>query len=60
MSEKFGIEVRNQLFKVKMTQSELAKRIGISDAYLSDIIRGKKDGTKAQEHIRRIKKVLGI
>lgn len=60
MSEDLGIEVRNRLWKAKMSQSQLAEMLGISEAYLSDIIRGKKDGAKAQEHVKRIKSILGI
>ncbi len=32
--------------------------VGISNAQLSDIINGCKDGPKAQEHINKIKKIL--
>ncbi|WP_435304265.1 hypothetical protein [Rossellomorea marisflavi] len=34
--------------------------LGISNAYLSDIIYGRKNGPKAQEHIRHIQKILSI
>lgn len=57
--------VRNELRKRKMTQKELAGMLGddgqgISTAYLSDILNGKKDGPKAQKHIKDICTILGI
>ncbi|GIN60489.1 hypothetical protein J27TS8_04820 [Robertmurraya siralis] len=60
MSEDLGAKVRSELFKRKMKQKELAKMVGISNAYLSDIINGRKDGPKAQVHIEHIKKILSI
>lgn len=60
MSEDLGAKVRSEIFKRNMTQNELAKLVGISNAYLSDIIRGRKDGPKAQEHIKHIRKILSI
>lgn len=60
MTEDLGVQVRSELFKRKMSQTELAKMVGISNAYLSDIIRGRKDGPKAQEHIKHIRKILSI
>ncbi|WP_436718243.1 transcriptional regulator [Rossellomorea marisflavi] len=43
-----------------MSQKQLAIMLGISNAYLSDIIYGRKNGPKAQEHIRHIQKILSI
>jgi len=60
MSEDLGAQVRSELFKRKLSQKKLAEMVGISNAYLSDIIRGRKDGPKAQEHIKHIRKILGI
>jgi len=60
MPEDLGLAVRSELFKRKMSQKELADLVGISNAYLSDIIRGRKDGPKAQEHIKHIRKILCI
>lgn len=60
MSEDLGVKVRSELFKRKMSQKELAEMIGITPAYLSDIIRGRKDGPKAQERIKHIRKILNI
>lgn len=60
MSEELGAKVRSELFKRKMSQKELAEMVGISSVYLSDIIHGRKNGPKAQEHIKHIQKILGI
>ncbi|MCM3179713.1 helix-turn-helix domain-containing protein [Cytobacillus horneckiae] len=60
MSEELGVKVRSELFKRKMRQKELAEILGISNAYLSDIINGRKDGPKAQGHIKHIRKILSI
>ncbi|MFD0710578.1 helix-turn-helix domain-containing protein [Paenibacillus sp. GCM10027626] len=60
MNENLGMKVRSELFRRKMSQKELAEIVGISNAYLSDIIRGRKDGPKAQEHIKHICKILSI
>lgn len=60
MPEELGALVRSELFKRKMSQKDLAKMIGISSVYLSDIIRGNKTGPKAQEHIKHICKILEI
>ncbi|MFJ5768109.1 helix-turn-helix domain-containing protein [Lysinibacillus sp. NPDC093210] len=60
MQEDLGAQVRSEMFKRKMSQKQLAELVGISNAYLSDIIRGRKDGPKAQEHIKHIRKILSI
>ena len=60
MPEDLGAHVRSELFKRKMSQKNLADLVGISNAYLSDIINGRKDGPKAQEHIKHIRKILCI
>ncbi|MFP3512983.1 helix-turn-helix transcriptional regulator [Peribacillus sp. SIMBA_075] len=60
MPEDLSIRVRSELYKKKMRQKELAEILGISNAYLSDIINGRKDGPKAQEHIKHIQKILCI
>lgn len=60
MSENLDLQIRNELRKRKMTLSELAGLVGISSPYLSDILSGKRDGRKAQEHINNIKTILNI
>lgn len=60
MSLELGAKVRSELFKQKMTQKQLAEMVGISSVYLSDIINGRKDGPKPQEHIKHIRKILKV
>lgn len=60
MSPELGAKVRSELFKRKMSQKALAEMLGISTVYLSDIIRGRKDGPKAQEHVEHICQILNI
>jgi len=60
MSEDLSIRVRNELYKRKMKHAELANLLGISGAYLSDILNGKRTGPKAQEHIKHICAILNI
>lgn len=60
MSENLDLKIRNELRKRKMTMSELADLIGISQPYLSDILSGRRDGKKAQEHVKHIKEILNI
>ncbi|MGE6602269.1 helix-turn-helix domain-containing protein [Lysinibacillus fusiformis] len=60
MSKELGAQVRSELHKRDMKQKDLAKMLGISSVYLSDIIRGNKTGPKAQEHIKHIRKILEI
>lgn len=60
MPQELGARVRSELFKRKISQKKLAEMLDISGPYLSDIINGRKDGPKAQEHIKHIKKILNI
>lgn len=53
MSEtNFEIEVKVALIRKRMTQGQLAKEIGITNAYLSDILRGNRKGKKYKELIK--------
>lgn len=60
MSQELSIKIRNELYRRKMTHTELAKELGISQAYLSDILNGKRNGEKAKEWVNHICKILGI
>lgn len=53
----FGLQVRTELLKRNMTNKELANLLGISSAYLSDILRGRRD---AEQQKKRIAQILGI
>lgn len=60
MSENLDLKIRAEMRKRRMTFKELASLIGISGAYLSDILNGNRDGKKAQQHIETVKKILDI
>ena len=53
----FGLLVRTELFKKGKTLTEFSKELGISSAYLSDILRGRRD---AKEQKQRIAKLLNL
>lgn len=53
----FGMKVRMELLKRNITNKQLADMLGISSAYLSDILRGCRD---AFEQKKRIAKILEI
>lgn len=53
----FGLLVRTELLKKELTLTELAAELGISTAYLSDILRGRRD---AKEQKQRIAKLLDL
>lgn len=53
----FGLLVRTELLKRELTLTELADKLGISTAYLSDILRGRRD---AKEQKQRIAKLLDL
>ncbi|MFB8734599.1 helix-turn-helix domain-containing protein [Bacillus sp. SL00103] len=51
--------VKSEMYVQGMTQKQLAELLGVSAAYISDIINGK-TGKKAQEHAKHICKILGV
>ena len=53
----FGLKVRTELLKRNMSSKQLADMLGISGAYMSDILRGRRD---AFEQKKRIAKILEI
>ncbi len=55
MSQDFILKVRIQLAKYNKTQNWLADTIGISRAYMSDIMNGKR---KPDKHIEPIENAL--
>ncbi|MBC2039968.1 helix-turn-helix domain-containing protein [Listeria marthii] len=60
MSQELALKVKIKLLENNLTMTKLAKELGLSTVYLSDIINGKKSGPKAQEHIVKIKQILEI
>lgn len=53
----FGIEAKKVMLDKDMTQTALAKELGISNTYLTEIFHGTRKGTKQKE---RIAKMLGM
>ena len=43
----FGLKIKNRLVDMNMTQKELAKMLGTSDAYLSMILYGERADRKS-------------
>lgn len=60
MTQDLELKVRYELMRREMQYRDLAKLIGISGAYLSDILTGRRNGPAAQRHAENIRKVLGI
>ncbi|AST97311.1 helix-turn-helix domain-containing protein [Shouchella clausii] len=56
MEKDFGKKVKIWLFLNEMQQKDLAKMLNISNAYLSDILLGKRNGKKVREKIIKIMK----
>ncbi|EYB35416.1 helix-turn-helix transcriptional regulator [Bacillus subtilis] len=54
MEMSFGKQVKTWLILNDMQQKELAKMLNISNAYLSDILLGKRQGKKVREKIVKI------
>ena len=50
----FEMKVKKELRKQGKTITSLAKEIGISVAYCSDVIRGKRQGIRVKEKIKEI------
>ncbi|EIA21380.1 helix-turn-helix domain-containing protein [Listeria fleischmannii] len=48
----FGIYVRSELRRKGLQQRDLAKAIGCTDAYLSQVLNGERDGFDLKKKIR--------
>lgn len=57
MRENFELKVKMQLIKKNMTLTQIAEELGISLAYVSDIVRGNR---KAEHYRKKIMEILGI
>lgn len=55
----FEIKVYTKIKKNKMKYKELANNLGITQAYLSQIIKGKRKAEKYREKIRQILDIRG-
>lgn len=52
--------IKKTLVEQDMTLTELAGQINLSVPYVSDLIKGKRDGPMAKKRIKVIKKILDI
>ncbi|MBC1817215.1 helix-turn-helix domain-containing protein [Listeria seeligeri] len=52
--QRFAVAVYAKLKAINMKQSDLAKMLGISNPYLSDIINGNRDAEKVRKEIVEI------
>ncbi|WP_064615483.1 helix-turn-helix domain-containing protein [Listeria monocytogenes] len=57
--QRFAVAVYVKLKAINMKQSDLAKMLGISNPYLSDIINGKRDALKVRKEIAEILEIDG-
>ncbi|EAD7093405.1 helix-turn-helix transcriptional regulator [Listeria monocytogenes] len=57
--QRFAVAVYAKLKAINMKQSDLAKMLGISNPYLSDIINGKRDASKVRKEIAEILEIDG-
>lgn len=55
--DSFKIKVKKRLIEINMTQRTLAKALDMNENYLTDILAGRKSGTK---YIEAINDYLGI
>lgn len=53
----FEMKVKKELRKQGKTITTLAKELGISVAYCSDVIRGNRQGIKVKEKIKEVLKI---
>lgn len=49
-----GIQVKQRLIELNMTQRELAKKIGVNENYLSAILNGRRAGKKYKSSIYQL------
>ncbi len=53
----FGIKAKKAMLDRHMTQTALAKELGISNSYLTEIFHGTRKGSKQKEKIAKILKI---
>lgn len=54
MTTDFGLQVRSELLKRNITMKKFSEMLGISNPYLSDILRGRRDAPKQKEKIAKL------
>lgn len=52
--------IKSEMFKRGLKQKDLAEQLGISSPYLGEVLRGKKDGPRAQKHLQHLCVILDI
>lgn len=52
-----GLLIKNRLMQLNMTQKELAEKLDVAVSYLTDILRGRRAGSK---YMDKIYCILGI
>lgn len=52
--EPYGNLIKKRLIDIRMTQEDLANRVGCSRGYLNCIINGKKNGWKVRDRINEV------
>lgn len=52
--------IKKALVEQNMTLTELAVQLNLSIPYVSDLIKGKRDGPMAKKRIKVIKKILEV
>jgi hypothetical protein len=50
----------HRIDKSLINKSELGRRVGISQSYVSLILDGKRTGPKAQKHLKKIKEEIQL
>ncbi|KPU43007.1 helix-turn-helix protein [Oxobacter pfennigii] len=50
----FGLKARGAMLQKKITMTSLAKEMGVSVSYLSEILKGTRSGTEQKEKIAKI------
>lgn len=47
----FGKEIRKRMIDLEMEQKDLAKAVGVSSSYISDVFRGSRSGASIKKRI---------
>ena len=53
----FGKEIKKHMIDLEMSQSELAKKMGVSSPYVGEILRGTRSSANAQ---RKVCEAVGL
>ena len=53
----FGKEIRKKMIDLELEQKDLAKTVGVSSSYISDVFRGARGGVKIK---RKICEAVGL